>query len=136
MTDTRDRLSPRLEFVAGAIGLYDLAPGIWLDGLHVRRGAEIVDHVVPGLVVLAMVGIAILAGRSARVPLVTGMTVLLAGFWMVVTHVGLVAQGFRHEAPGGAVAYHSSTAALTLVVGVVWVAMRGARPRREGRPGG
>ncbi len=108
------------------IGLYAMAPGIWLGGLHVKRGAEIVDHVVPGLAVLAMILLALSWGAQRRsrptVLLVASLVIALAGLWMSATHVGLLVQGIRGEAPGLAVAYHCSTAFLTLVLGITWVA--------------
>ncbi|MGH9077132.1 MAG: hypothetical protein ACRDY0_06735 [Acidimicrobiales bacterium] len=115
--------SPAALLAAGlVVGLYAMAPGFYLDGLKVRRGAEIVDHVVPGVVVLAMVCVAIFWGqRSLPVMIGTGMVVLLAGLWMVATHLGLFRQGLRNQAPWGAVAYHCSTAAAVFVLGAVWV---------------
>lgn len=111
--------------LAGAgllIGLYAMAPGFYLAGLHVHKDAEVVDHVIPGLVILALVLVGIVWGsRSATTMLLAGLGVLLAGFWMTVTHVGLVAQAFRHQAPAGAATYHCSTALLALVLGLAWV---------------
>jgi hypothetical protein len=112
--------------VSMLIGLYAMAPGIWLGGLHVKRGAEIVDHVIPGLAVLAMILLAVSwrPGRSGRptVLLIASLVIALAGLWMCATHVGLLVQGIRGEAPGLAVTYHCTTAFLTLVLGITWVA--------------
>ncbi|MHB1535892.1 MAG: hypothetical protein ACYC1D_15045 [Acidimicrobiales bacterium] len=109
--------------VAGLlVGLYAMAPGFYLAGLNVKRGAEIVDHVVPGLVVLAMVFVAIRWGaKSVNTMAVTGMVVLLAGIWMTITHVGLFRQGLDHLAPWGPVIYHCSTALAVLALAVVWL---------------
>lgn len=111
-----------LVVVGALVGLYAMVPGIYLGGLHVKRVDEVVDHVIPGLVVLAMVGVNMLWGRrSVVVGLVTGVVVAAAGAWMVATHVGLFLQGLRHQAPLGPVAYHCSTAGLALLLGLVWV---------------
>lgn len=107
------------------IGLYAMAPGIWLDGLVVKRNAEIVDHVIPGLFVLAMILLAVSWGPDRRgastVVFGASLVIALAGLWMSATHVGLLVQGIRGQAPGWAVTYHCSTAFLTLALGLTWV---------------
>ncbi len=111
-----------LMVMALVIGLYAMAPGFYLDGLNVKRGAEIVDHVVPGLFVLAVTLLTIRRWASSRyVPLVSGIVVCLAGLWMILTHVGLVVQAFHHEAPVGATVYHASTAVAVMLLGIVWL---------------
>jgi hypothetical protein len=115
-------VSPVFIGVALVIGLYAMAPGFYLAGLHVKPGAEVVDHVVPGLVVIAMVGVAMLWGvRSYTVMAVSGLIVVLAGFWMVLTHIGLFRQGVNGDVAFGAAAYHCSTAILVFALGVTWV---------------
>jgi hypothetical protein len=108
--------------VALLAGLYAMAPGIYLGGLHVRRGAEIVDHVIPGLIVIAMVGIGLFWGvRSTTVTAYAGLVVLIAGLFMVLAHIGLFRQAINHQVGWGGAAYHCSTAALVFVVGLTWV---------------
>ncbi|MGH9071551.1 MAG: hypothetical protein ACRDX8_10410 [Acidimicrobiales bacterium] len=118
-------LSARFVVPSLLIGLYAMAPGIWLGGLVVKRNAEIVDHVVPGLFVLAMVLLAVSWGPERRgAPTVlfgASLGITLAGLWMSATHIGLLVQGVRGQAPGLAVTYHCSTAFLTLVLGFTWV---------------
>ncbi len=117
--------------VALVVGVYAMAPGFYLDGLHVKMGAEVVDHVVPGLVVLALVFVAIRWGREVPgLMLLAGVGIILAGFWMTDTHVGLLRQGLRGQAPAGATAYHCSTAVVVDVVAVAWL----WRYRRAGSP--
>jgi hypothetical protein len=104
------------------VGLYAMTPGFYLAGLHVKQGAEVVDHVVPGAVVVAMAGLAIYWGpRRMAGMLVIGLVVFLAGFWMAVTHLGLLRQAVRHQVPAAPAAYHCSTALLVLIVGAMWV---------------
>lgn len=108
--------------VALVVGLYAMAPGIYLGGLHVKRDAEIVDHVIPGLVVIAMVGVGLLWGvRSVTAMAYSGLLVLIAGLFMVMAHIGLFRQAINHEVAWGAAAYHCSTAALVFLVGATWV---------------
>jgi hypothetical protein len=54
------------------------------------------------------------------VPFVAGLVVLLAGFWMVATHVPLVAEAMRGEAPWPATLYHSSPAFAVFGFGLLW----------------
>jgi hypothetical protein len=114
--------STKLFAVALIVGAYATMPGFYLDGLHVKAGAEVVDHVVPGLVVLALVFVSILLGRRAgAVLLLAGVGILLAGFWMTDVHVALFRQALRGQAPAGATAYHCSTAVAVDILGVVWL---------------
>lgn len=114
--------SPLVALIAGGfVGLYAMAPGVELGGLAVRRGLEIVDHVAPGLVVLVMVCVASRRRASPLTMMITGAFVVLAGLWMVATHVGLLRQGIDHQVPWGPVAYHCSTAVGVLALGLSWV---------------
>ncbi len=92
---------------------------------------EVVDHVVPG-VVLIMVSVAALALRRSRRPtdhlLVAGLVALLAGIWMTATHVPLVAQATRNEASWAAAAYHTAPAVAVTVLGLAWVAKSWSHP--------
>ena len=108
------------------IGLYAMVPAFFLGGLHVAKtngiGREVVDHVFPGVLVLAMVVLAIVRrARPDSLMLGTGVGVLLAGFWMVATHLGLVSQALNHQVGKLAALYHCSTAAAVAVLGVAWV---------------
>lgn len=115
-------------------GAYAIVPGFYLDGLRVRPGLEIVDHVVPGALVLATVAVAIIwrSGPTLLGP-GTGVVVLTAGLWMTASHVGLVAQAIRHEAPASATIFHSSTAAVVVLLGVTWVWRAWPEPADIGR---
>jgi uncharacterized membrane protein len=107
--------------VALIVGVYAMLPGLFLDGLHVKAGAEVVDHVVPGLVVLALAVLGIRWHRDApNRMLVPGLGVLLAGLWMTDVHVALLRQALRGQAPAGATAYHCSTAVAVDILGVAW----------------
>lgn len=69
--------------------------------VNVPAGVEVVDHVVPGAVLLAVAGSAI-AART--LPLAAALTAVLASFWMAATHVPLLADG---DEPLGAALWHS-----------------------------
>ncbi len=53
-------------------------------------------------------------------PLVAGLGVLLAGFWMTATHVPLVAQAMRDEVGAGVAAYHTLPGLAVVILGAVW----------------
>src|SRR5947199_928505 len=62
--------------------------------LNVASSTEVVDHVIPAILVLLCSLLAINAGRRAKGPggtrFLAGMGVLLAGLWMMATHLPLV----------------------------------------------
>ncbi|MEN3316008.1 MAG: hypothetical protein V7605_2242 [Acidimicrobiaceae bacterium] len=93
-------------------------------GLDTTRAVEVVDHLVPGLVVLAVSTAVLVATRSTPVAgvfvLGAAMVTVLAGLWMVATHIPLVAQAGRHEAPWGSTMFHSAAAVLVLAFGLAW----------------
>jgi len=79
-----------------AVGLWGtVAPYIGPD-VMVEAIVELVDHVVPGVVVL---GVALLWLYRRRLGLVSAGLSVLAALWMVATHVPLLAQAVRGETP-------------------------------------
>lgn len=115
--------SPTVLLGAGlVIGAYAMAPAFVGRLTHLRQGAEVVDHVVPGLVVLALVALALWRGsRSVGAMLVSGMVVLLAGLWMAATHLPLLSEAVHHQVSRTTAAYHCSTAVAVLALGAAWV---------------
>lgn len=101
----------------------------------VARSVEVVDHVVPGTLVL-IVGTWMFAlarrGRAAVVPatLVGAGVTFLAGFWVLATHVPLVADAVRGSEPWGATLWHATTS-LPLLALSLWIILRA--PDRDGR---
>ena len=105
-----------------AIGLYAMLPAFAGPQIHIQKVVEVVDHVIPGLVVLALVGSAtVLGARPAGLMLVFGVLVTLAGLWMVDTHVGLFSQAVHHEVDLVAAGFHVSTAAAVFGYGLAFV---------------
>jgi hypothetical protein len=92
--------------------------------LNVQASTEVVDHVIPAILVLLCSLLAITAGRRAKGPggtrFLAGMGVLLAGLWMMATHLPLVAQARRGEAPWPATMYHTSAALAVFGLGLLW----------------
>ena len=92
---------------------------------------EVVDHVIPGILVFFASVAALLASRGRYAAeaqgkgpgltgFVAGLVILLAGFWMVATHVPLLAQASRGDAPWAATIYHSSAAFAVFGFGLLW----------------
>jgi vacuolar-type H+-ATPase subunit I/STV1 len=103
------------------IGLYAMLPAIFSGGIHLRRSVEVVDHVVPAVVLLVVTVVAILKGaKPDSLMLVFGVVIVLAGFWMVATHVSLAKQGLNHQASATGAAFHCSTAIAVAALGVAW----------------
>ena len=106
--------------------------------LNVAASTEVVDHIIPAVfVVLASVA-AILAGRRAQGPgalrLMAGMVVLLAVRWMLATHLPLVAQATRDEAPWPATIYHTSSALAVFGLGLLWSLVTWAEADDDSEP--
>jgi len=118
---TTKRLLPVIGLVVSACATLPVQLGPHLDVAH---RVEVADHLIPGLVSLAVSATVLVMTRRAPVPgfamLAAGLVVTLAGLWMVATHLPLVAQAGRHDAPWGATIYHSASAVLVLVFGLVW----------------
>ncbi len=106
------------------VGVLAVLPPYVGPGLHTAHRVEVVDHVIPGLVVLGVSAAMLVASRLVRVPdmamLGAGLMIVLGGLWMAATHVLLIAQAARHDAPWGASIYHCAIAATVLVFGLVW----------------
>ena len=111
----------RARWLAGAlllIGLWGtLAPYAGPE-VPVSSTVEVVDHVVPGILVLAIGAVALWRGAFE---LLSTSLVLLAGFWMTVTHVSLLAMGIRGQTPlDGAVWMFTPSAGTLLVAGLAF----------------
>lgn len=106
-----------------------LGPAIGLELGEIDSTVEVVDHVVPGLIVLLAAGASFLllrAGAMKKDSLLLAAAVaicMLAGVWETSSHVPLVLDGGRPETPWGAVVLHSALgpaiAALSL-----WLVLR------------
>jgi hypothetical protein len=96
--------------------------------VNVATIVEVVDHVIPGAIVLA-VGL-LLHARARRGPLASDRTALLvagigflAGFWVLATHLPLVGDAARSELPWDAAIWHT-IAALPIVGLALWCVVR------------
>jgi len=123
----------RAQILLALLGLWSmlppyLGPPLGLD-LNVAADLEVVDHVVPGMVVAVCAGVAALfvrrGGSAEASPAVLGLTGMcfLAGLWQVSTHVPLVLDGGATETPWGSVILHSSPGPVILAV-ALWLTLR------------
>jgi predicted membrane channel-forming protein YqfA (hemolysin III family) len=116
----------------GAIGAWTvvvpfIGNALGLD-VNVKSIVEVVDHVVPGVIVVAaalylrtLAGRRPLAGQSPAL-LAAGVS-FLAGFWVFATHVPLVADAAKSRLPWDAAIWHS-IAALPVVALACWFVLR------------
>ena len=99
------------------------------SNLNVAAKVEVVDHVVPGVVVAVCAGLAALLVRrggaaeaSVAVLALTGMC-FFAGLWQAATHAPLVFEGGGSESPWGYVLLHSSPGPAILAI-ALWLTLR------------
>ncbi|MGI8427002.1 MAG: hypothetical protein ACR2FO_07170 [Actinomycetota bacterium] len=108
-TRANDEASPKVLSVALLMfGLWGLAAPYLSTALGfvipVPAKVEFVDHVVPGIIIL---GVALFSIFTGRLPLVGSLMALLGGFWMTMTHLPALRDGFRHIIPIQAALIHS-----------------------------
>jgi len=102
---------------------------------------EIVDHLVPGVAVLVLCGLAtrlLLRGeQSSDYFFVMAMAVVLAGLWMTATHVPLFADAFSGRTTAEVALVHCSPGPVIVVLGI-FLYRACARPQvpRATLPGG
>jgi hypothetical protein len=95
--------------------------------LNVSASKEFADHVIPAILVVLASIVGIMAGRRPQGPgalrLIAGMAVLLAGLWMMATHIPLVLQTMRggpDAASWEATIYHFASALAVFGLGLLW----------------
>jgi hypothetical protein len=123
---TAERAGPWLPVAGLLIGLWaSIPPYVGAFGeLDVASRVEFADHVVPGVVVLAVAAVGYVLLRapdpSQLLLFVGGATITLAGFWMMATHMPLLSQARNGQVPWGAVLWHSLPGVGVTLLGVVW----------------
>ena len=103
------------------IALWAVLPPYSGPELQTETRKEIADHVVPAILLLALLLAAVFgAWRSPFTMLALGLGTALSGLWMTATHVPLVGQAFRHEVTWGATVWHTLPGVAVLTLGAVW----------------
>lgn len=96
-----------------AIGVWGtLAPYIGPE-VPVEAVVEVVDHVVPGVILLAVAAFSL---YLKRFELISSGLAFLAALWMFTTHVPLIAQAARDEFPWAGSLWMFVPSALLLVL--------------------
>ena len=117
-------LAALMPLVGLAIALWASLPQYSGPKLNVEPAKEVADHIIPAIVVLFASLLGIFASRRAKGPgamrFMSGMAVLLAGLWMMATHLPLVAEATRDQAPWPATIYHTSSALAVFGLGLLW----------------
>ncbi len=119
---------PRLMPLVGLpVALWASLPKYSGPAINTTATTEIVDHIVPAVLILLASIVGILAGRRPGGPgalrLIAGMAVMLAGLWMLATHFPLVAQTMRggpDAATWAATIYHTAPALAVFGLGLLW----------------
>jgi len=96
-----------------------------------RTELEFADHVLPGAVVIVIclaVVLALVVGKRFRpaapsLLFYAGLGISLAGVWTTATHVPLILQAFRDQAPWPAALNYSIPAFLMLLFGIGWCSL-------------
>jgi hypothetical protein len=105
------------------VGLWALLPKYVTPPLNTSDTAEFADHVIPGVLILGASAACLLRRNPqglSLVPLIAGMIVVLAGFWMVATHIPLVVQAFGGDAPWAGTIHHTASALAVFGLGLLW----------------
>lgn len=130
---------PAIVPIAGlGVALWASLPKYSGPPLNVEAAKEVADHIVPAIVVLLASLVAMAAGRRAKGPgavrFMAGLTVLLAGLWMLATHLPLVAEATRDLAPWPATVYHTSSALAVFGLGLLWATVTWSEADGEAKP--
>ena len=105
-----------------------VAPYVLLGpDLNAEGSREVVDHVVPGVLLIGLSCVMAVGGRrgpqGGNFPLLAGFGVLLAGLWMTATHLPLVTDARQGRVSESVAAWHTVPGLVVMVLGAVWAAM-------------
>ena len=92
-------------------------------GLEVPGRLEVVDHVVPGVVVLACVVVLARIRTGGLRRLGASSAAVLAGLWITATHAVLVPEALDGVSPWGPALLHLS-AGPPVVAAALWILLR------------
>ncbi len=117
-----------LNALLGVLGAWTVAvpyvgPPLGLE-LDVAGRLEVIDHVVPGIVIVPLAGLMLALARRGLLgglrSLTAACTIALASLWVTATHFPLLADAGRGLAPWGAAIFHS-TPGLVLLAFSLWL---------------
>jgi hypothetical protein len=126
----RSRLSAKLAILGLVLGVWAVLPPYTGPDINTETRVEVADHIVPAVVLLAVVTWSFFLLRRPDLPglslLAAGLAILLAGIWMTATHLPLMNQAFRGGAGDpslGAALYHTLPGLAVGALGLVWSAV-------------
>lgn len=121
-----------MPYLGLVVALWALLPPYSGPDLVTEMRVEIADHVVPSILMIVLSVAALVRNHGGgggagadkgSFMLLAGLGILLAGFWMVATHLPLVAQARRGEVTNGVAAYHTAPGVAVMLLGLVWAAL-------------
>ncbi|MDP8930919.1 MAG: hypothetical protein M3O70_20695, partial [Actinomycetota bacterium] len=95
-----------------------------------RPIVEVVDHVLPGLVVL---GIALLIILTGRLPLPAALLAVLASLWMAGTHIPLLLQARTGGVQLASALWHAAPGILLFALTVAATVLAWSEPAQRSR---
>lgn len=117
-------LARMMPLVGLGVAVWASLPKFSGPALNTQAAVEFTSHIIPAVLVALASIVGILAGRRPQGPgalrLIAGLAVLLAGMWMMATHLPLVAQAMRDEAPWPGTVYHFASALAVFGLGLLW----------------
>lgn len=120
-------LARLMPLVGLGVALWASLPQYSGPKLNVESSKEVADHIIPAVAVLLASVAGIMASRRPQGPggirFIAGMAVLLAGLWMMATHIPLLLQTMRGDADAAswpATIYHTSSALAVFGLGLLW----------------
>ena len=117
-----------------------VGPGLGLELGEIADRVEVVDHVIPGVLIFLAAGACFLALRSGRMRMdslllaIAVAVCMLAGVWETSSHVPLVLDGGQPVSPWGSVILHSALGPILAVLSM-WLVFRvlQVEPGEDGR---
>jgi hypothetical protein len=117
--------------ILGAVSILPpyIGPVLGLELQGIESIVEVVDHVIPGVIIFLAAGTCFLLLRAGRmredsIVLAGALAVcLLAAVWQTSSHIPLILDGGRPEAPWGAVILHSTLGPIMTVLSL-WLVFR------------
>jgi len=134
-------LARLMPFIGLGVAVWASLPQYSGPKLYVEASKEVADHIIPAIIVLLASIVGIMAGRRPQGPgalrLIAGMTVLLAGLWMMATHIPLLLQTMRggpDAASWAATIYHLASAMAVFGLGLLWSTVTWAEADDSNQP--
>lgn len=112
--------APYFSVALAVFGVFDAVAPYAANALGLHLGTlpinEVVDHVVPGALVILVAWVSLLRGPRA---LAGSLVCLVAGTWMTATHVPLLVQAGQGLVPWETALIHSVPGILVLLVALM-----------------